>query len=134
VNEAALVDAISTARYVPLGRGPEVFDCWGLVLWVLGALGRAVPVDPMQAARTPREMVALFERHYRDRDWRRVSVGPDISDLSGAVLFFPRLERAVHVAVLVNGLVLDCERRVGVRQRTIAQLAGAKWEAATWVQ
>ena len=40
----------------------------------------------------------------------------------------------MHVAVVVNGLILDCEYRVGVRQRLPKDLSGLKWEAAKWAE
>ena len=74
MNEAGLVAAVATARYQPLGRGPEVFDCWGLVLHILEGLGLPVPLDPREAASNAREMLAIFGKHYREADWRRVEL------------------------------------------------------------
>lgn len=124
--EARLADWYSIKTYQPLGRGPDQFDCWGLVLDVLDRLGGPLPLDPMKAALRPAQMAEIFEAHYAPDDWR--SCGPD----TGAIAFFPRRACALHVGVCVAGGVLDISRAHGVRFRSIEEVGMLKVEFARW--
>ncbi len=124
--EPQLADWYSIKLYEPLGRGPDRFDCWGLVLDVLSRLGEPVPLDPMQAALRPGDMKEIFAAHFDADHWR------DSSPVTGAIAFFPRREAALHVGVCVAGGVLDICRAHGVRFRSLEEVGMLKVDFAKW--
>lgn len=123
----------ASARYELAGRGPR-FDCWGLVLAVIQRLGLPAPLDPGEGAASFEDMLNIVKRSYRAADWQRVDLRPDTIEASaGAVVFFPCQAQALHVGVVVDGGILDIERKGGrVRFRSLADIAFMKWECARW--
>lgn len=120
---AAYVDA----QYAPLGRGPVLFDCWGLVLDVRRRLGLSVPVDPMVAAQTPHEMAGIIAAAYRSDQWRQ----SDAYD--GAVIMFPAIARALHAGVCLADGIFDISARSGLRWRARSDPRLPRHEVVQWV-
>jgi cell wall-associated NlpC family hydrolase len=125
-GQADLVNRYLSARYQPLGRGPDVFDCWGLVLAVLRDLGCATPIDPMQYGSNPLEVRRLMAAHYQPSEWVRGDLEP------GALVFFPLLERASHVGVWLADGLLDVGRQTGARFRQKERFCHERFEVARW--
>jgi hypothetical protein len=116
------------ARYAPLGRGPVEFDCWGLVLEARRALRLPVPLDPMEAARSPSDMAAILARHLSAGDWRPAP------ERDGAIVMFPSLARALHCGVWADGGVLDISREAGLRWRPANQVRPMRREVIEWAR
>lgn len=125
--QASLVNRYLMADYQPLGRGPDNYDCWGLVLSVLGDLGCAQPIDPMAYGANPLEVRRLMSAHYAPDDWRASDLEP------GALVFFPKLDRAAHVGVWLAGGLLDIGRRTGARFRQKERFEHERFEVVKWV-
>lgn len=116
------------ARYAPLGRGPVEFDCWGLVLEARRLLRLPVPLDPMEAARTPSDMPGIIARHLQAGDWRPAP------EADGAIVMFPSLSRALHCGVCAEGGVLDISQAAGLRWRPANQVRLLRREVVEWAR
>jgi cell wall-associated NlpC family hydrolase len=95
------------------GRGPEAFDCWGLVLEVRRRLALALPPDIASGALTRDQIVELFHAT-RPEGWRR------IEPALGAIVL---AEDAAHAGVLVANRVLHTQARAGVVAWTLGHWA-----------
>jgi cell wall-associated NlpC family hydrolase len=109
--------------FVRGARGPDAFDCWGLVLEVRRRLGLALPPDFASAALTRAEVHALFSDAPWPAGWQRVapSHGAVVMSTSGA-----------HAGVLVGRLVLHTQARGGVMAWTLAHWTGVCGALECW--
>ena len=103
------------ARWEPNGRGPDVYDCWGLVMAVsAGVYGVVLPEVNYEGA------VAATIRGERGSDrWRRLH-GP----IEGCVvaMHHGNTKVPVHVGVYIGGYVIHCSRQRGVTCDTLDRL------------
>lgn len=97
--EDVIHDMLATT-YERGARGPDSYDCWGMVCEVARRMGWAVPYDPLEHAENPRELLAIFRTQVRAEDWKLT----DRHD--GAVAFFGKFEAARHAGIVINGGVL----------------------------
>jgi len=104
---AALQPFIGKA-YARGGRGPEAFDCWGLVLAVRGALGLVRPPDFGAPTLTAQEQAALAEASDLARAWPEVDAGA-LRD--GTIAYAWSM---AHAGVVIGGRVVHCVDRYGV--------------------
>lgn len=81
-------------------RGPDAFDCWGLVMAVFRRAGVDLK-DPTEYSDDPKiDGVDIFEKHRRDDEW--LPVTDELRPLD--VLLFGRsgYDAAIHCAVYVG--------------------------------
>ena len=69
--EIEAIVAAQSMDYLPCGRGPKAFDCYGLVLHLLGLLGLPVPPDPHQAASRASETAEIVQKNWNEQEWTR---------------------------------------------------------------
>ena len=109
--------------WVAGGRGPDAFDCWGLVVWVQGRhYGRTLPAIP---AENLRSIVANFGRHPERRRWQRVAAPAD-----GDGVLLRQARYSVHAGVWLacdGGGVLHCVQGAGVVFQKPRDLIAAGW-------
>lgn len=121
-----VVHELQLAEYEPLGRGPDRFDCWGLVLEVCRRMGWALPPDPMRAGESPSEIKKIFGAHGHRKDW---VFGPPSE---GSVVFFPRLEVAFHAGIIIAGGLFDIPLRAKPRFQPVNAWHLERLEFARW--
>lgn len=101
------------------GRGPDTYDCWGVVQAVLMRLGRPFPADwwvpeGERLATPPR----LMEAEMRSGRWQATA-----APAPGDVVALSHHRRIHHVGVLVPGNhILHATPTLGVAQTTWAGL------------
>lgn len=103
------------------GRGPETFDCRGLVLWVLGrkppeGLGLRLPPGAVWWSASHTEAVALMAEyltHAERSGWQAVSDGVRVGDV--VLEHAPGKRPHLHVVVGTDPLIaLGADVRGGV--------------------
>lgn len=95
------------------GRGPDTYDCWGLVEEALRRLGRTLPVTYMELDQASASARMVDE--VASGRWERAQV-PDVGDV--AVLSTNRVIH--HVGLLLpDGVLHTTERRGAVIQREL---------------
>jgi cell wall-associated NlpC family hydrolase len=94
-------------------RGPDAFDCWGLVLEVRRRLDLALPPDFASGELTRENLRDLFHAE-RPAGWRR------IEPALGAIVL---ANDATHAGVLVSNRVLHTQARAGVVAWTLGHWA-----------
>lgn len=104
-------------------RGPDAFDCWGLVLYVRRLLALPEPPDRASQELSSAEVRRLFREAWPE-GWR-VTEG---LAFGGIVL----ASNAGHAGVLVAGRVLHAQARTGVVAWTLGAWAAAFGPVATW--
>lgn len=117
-------------RYAVGAQGPDAFDCWGLVRYVLEHhYGIAVPefdVPPDNWVEANTLMTSAAEL----ANWRNV---PAMAD--GQVVMMARRRHPVHIglAVVANGRlgVLHCAQPAGVLFQALPGLQAAGWGRLT---
>jgi len=92
-------------------RGPDAYDCWGLVLALRGFLGLPVPPDVATGALTRDQAHVLFAAD-RPAGWRRVPL------CHGGILLAPC---AAHAGVHLAGRVVHAQATAGVVAWSLAQ-------------
>lgn len=125
MTEAECVNGLATAFHAPLGRGPQAFDCWGLVCETCRRMGWPVPFDPMEASGRPEGVQAIFEQHFQSGQWR------DSGAVSGAVAFFGEPARAYHAGIVIAGGVLEMSANRGLRHTPVHRVP-KNVEYRTW--
>lgn len=128
MNLTAWIGSALETRYLPGGRGPQNYDCWGLVCAACAACGLPMPPDPGVGARGPTGARALFDQHL-DRGGWQVLDGP----ADGAVAFVPRFETAVHAGIVLQGRVLHTSRATGPQWLPLGRYPFTDAEFARWV-
>ena len=96
-------------------RGPEAFDCWGLVLVLAQRCGRAVPPDWCSCDMSRAQQRALMVDESRSRTVRLA--GP----VEGAIAYS---ERGAHAGFVLHGRVIHAMRGAGV----------VAWSFGLWTQ
>ena len=117
-------------------RGPDAYDCWGLVVHALELMG--IPCTDDWAPENPacaRDLIAI-ERHNASR-WRRVPDG----DQPGRIALLGNAKRYFHVGVTVPRCrILHTTRETGavIQRPAMLRACGysriAFYEAAAWVR
>ena len=125
--ETVINDMLATT-YERGARGPDKFDCWGMVCEVCKRMGWAVPYDPLAHADNPRDLLAIFREQVRDEDWKRT----DCRD--GVVAFFGKFQAARHAGIAINGGVLHTRSDIGPQWIAPADLSDHKIEFAQWAR
>lgn len=125
MREAECVNSLCHITHSPLGRGPDTFDCWGLVCEVCKRMGWAVPFDPVEASLTPEGVGDIFGAHYDASQW--VDEGP----VSGAVVFFGGPDRAYHAGIMIAGGMLEISANRGLRHLPVSRIT-SRVEYRTW--
>ena len=90
-----------------LGRGPEAYDCWGLVIEVARRIGIEVPdygVDPDDPD-------SISDKFYEvEGNYKVVS-----SAQRGDIVLYKRMDGGLHFGIMVNSLdMLHVSRALGV--------------------
>jgi cell wall-associated NlpC family hydrolase len=80
-------------KYAHLARGPEIYDCYGLVLEITRR--RGIKIDDVPYADTLTDKNATIIAHIKT-EWRKVEVRP------GAVLVFGMTKMATHCGVAID--------------------------------
>ena len=99
----ALINAYIGKPYKYGARGPDAFDCWGLVLALRAALG--LPVPPDFSTRT---MAVLEQRRLM---FAALAPARLVDARHGAIAYS---ERHAHAGVFVHGRVVHAAYRAGV--------------------
>jgi len=99
-------------------RGPDAFDCWGLVLEMRRRLGLPVPPDPAGAAHplAPEAVRVLF-RDETPPEWTPGEL------THGAVILADEPRSGIHAGVHVAGRIVHAHPRAGV----------VAWSLGAWV-
>ena len=107
------------------GQGPDAFDCWGLVRWVMARqFGRELPAIPVDAADL-RTVLTVFRDHPERRRWRPVS-----APIDGDCVLMRQSRHPVHVGVWLNvdeGGVLHAVSGNGVVFQRLRDLLASGW-------
>ena len=94
------------------GRGPDAFDCWGLVRWCWGRhFAIEVPEIPVDAANL-RAVLSGFRHHPERRRWQAVE-----RSCEGDGVLMRQSRHPVHVGIWLavdGGGVLHAARDIGV--------------------
>lgn len=110
------------------GRGPEVFDCWGLFLAVQRSrFARDLPEIPVDALNL-RTVIQTFRDHPQRQHWRLVD-----SALEGDAVLMRQSRFCVHVGVWLaadGGGVLHCVQDSGVVFQSKSALTQHGWQIA----
>ena len=128
MNAEAVIDDMLATTYERGARGPDKFDCWGMVCEVCKRMGWTVPADPIAHSDDPRALLRIFRDEVKPHQWVRA----DRQD--GAIAFFGRLEAARHAGIVINGGVLHTQMLHGPDWLSPADLSDHKIEYALWAQ
>lgn len=118
------------ARYVGKpwvsgGRGPDSFDCWGLLHWVQRAeFGRELPSYPIPPAQKLR-VTATMERAAASGEWELLSVPRE-----GCAVGMSHHRKFHHVGCYTEadgGLVVHALEGKGVLAQPLARLRQDAW-------
>ena len=126
MTEAECVNSLAGITHAPLGRGPDAFDCWGLVCEVCKRMDWPVPFDPVEASECPQGVSDIFATHYKAGQW--VDEGP----VSGAVVFFGSPDSAYHAGIIIAGAMLEISSNRGLRHLPVSRIH-SKVEFRTWL-
>ena len=111
--------------YLAGGQGPDAFDCWGLVRWVMAQrFGRELPAIPLDAADL-RAVLAAFRDHPERQRWQLVSV-----PVEGDCVLMRQSRHPVHVGVWLDvdeGGVLHAVSGNGVVFQRVRDLLTSGW-------
>jgi cell wall-associated NlpC family hydrolase len=110
--------------WVPGGRGPAAFDCWGLLVHVYREhYGLTVPPYVGHHSEDIRENLRLFLKEARSGRWRELDIREAKRDGDAVALSMGR--RFHHVGVFLDldgGLILHALQGKGVIAQTAAGL------------
>jgi cell wall-associated NlpC family hydrolase len=103
---ADLIRPLLGAPFAWGGRGPEAYDCWGVVAAVLTGLGRPVPGDWIsdQAG-----ACRIMEAEVRSPRWRHL-----LSPITGAVVAMSTRQAIHHVGIVTPFGILTTTEALGV--------------------
>lgn len=106
--------------WVYLGRGPDNFDCWGFVVYVMGKIGVQAPSD-VDTFNDGIESVIL-------QGWVEIPSPEPFS-----IVTFGKGGVSSHVGVLVDGnLCYHCSENIGVAAHPLKVLTHKFSEARYW--
>jgi cell wall-associated NlpC family hydrolase len=107
------------------GQGADVFDCWGLVRWVMahrfGSQLPEIPVDPSDV----RAILTAFRDHPERRNWSLVA-----SPIEGDCVLMRQSRHPIHVGVWLaadGGGVLHAVEGSGVVFQRVRDLLVSGW-------
>ena len=107
------------------GQGPDAFDCWGLVRWVMAnRFGRALPAIPVGASDI-RAVLIAFRHHPERRRWSAVERPGE-----GDCVLLRRSRHPVHVGVWLaadGGGLLHAVEGTGVVFQRPRDLLASGW-------
>jgi|SRR6185436_16231995 len=119
--DEALEDLIG-APFSAGARGPDAYDCWGLVIALRRQLGLPIPPDYATGCLTRDQAHALFAAD-RPSGWRRVPLS------HGGILL---ANCAAHAGVYLAGRVVHAQATRGVDSWTLGQWSAAFGEVECW--
>ncbi|PHR83095.1 NlpC/P60 family protein [Henriciella sp.] len=122
-RQAIISDMLETT-YEVCGRGPEAYDCYGMVVEVCRRMGWPVPRDPLPHWDNPRDLLRIFNEQVRDEEWKRCAVS------EGAVAFVPKFAAARHVGIVIAGGILHTQAPVITGGETVSP-GGPEWLSLT---
>lgn len=107
------------------GQGPDAFDCWGLVRWVMAhRFGFALPAIPVDASDV-RAVLAAFRHDPERRRWSAIS-----NPVEGDCTLLRRSRHPAHVGVWLTadgGGVLHAVDGTGVVFQRPRDLLACGW-------
>lgn len=92
-----------------LGRGPDSYDCWGLVIEVSKRLGREVPDYEIN----PGDSKAIYSKYYEvELEYDVVSVPKE-----GDIVLYKRMDGGLHFGIMINfHKMLHVSKSLGVHK------------------
>lgn len=112
------------------GRGPDSYDCWGVVRVVAEAMGRVLP--DYEEANNVESVVRHIERETKTEKWRKV----DIPEPGDVVLLSTVPNLFHHAGILTEWGVLHAVPKRGVlisREPDLRAAGYVHMEAYRWV-
>jgi cell wall-associated NlpC family hydrolase len=107
------------------GRGPEDFDCWGLVCYVQRTHFQ-IEMPNFDAPKDWFNANVMIETHEERRNWTLAETGVD-----GDVVLMSRSRFPVHIGVVVQAGnrsgILHCLQNVGVIYQPETAMRGSGW-------
>jgi cell wall-associated NlpC family hydrolase len=88
-----MFDDLLGKPFSDFGRGPDTFDCWGLVIEVAGRLGIEVPDYGRIVPDTEQVWHAYVDHH---ADYVRSEIIP------GAIVLFRRMGSGLHFGIVID--------------------------------
>ena len=123
-----VINAMLATEYERGARGPDAWDCWGLVCEVCRLKNWPAPYDPLAHSDDPRGLLTIFRQHVLAEDWKLT----DCQD--GAVAFFGKFAAARHAGIVINGGVLHTREDTGPQWLAPEDLDEHKIEYALWAR
>ncbi len=107
------------------GQGPDAFDCWGLVRWVIARrFSRELPLIPIGAS-DARMILTAFRDHPERQNWSLVT-----NPIEGDCVLMRKSRHPVHVGVWLivdGGGVLHAIEGNGVVFQRVRDLTASGW-------
>lgn len=107
------------------GQGPDAFDCWGVVRWVMAhRFGRELPAIPIDASDL-RAILTAFRDHPERQRWSLVA-----SPAEGDCVLLRQSRHPIHVGVWLSvdgGGVLHAVEANGVVFQRVRDLLTCGW-------
>lgn len=132
---AVLINRLLGTPFRWNARGPDAYDCWGLVMEVRRAAGLVVPDEwGAWSTNTPdsnSEACGLMEAQIGrvPATWKR-----DSSPLEGAIVAMSTHQKIHHVGVATPFGVLDTTRQLGVTLNTVPRLRDLGYKRVEFYQ
>ena len=106
--------------YIKGARGPDAFNCWGLVVYV-GRRHYGLPIPDHQVEHDDRARILELVALERESDrWRALEAEARLK--AGDVVLFGRPDHQTHAGIYVGEGVLHAERRAGVCLTPLSEL------------
>lgn len=105
--------------YKKLGRGPDGFDCWGLV-WYLYKEYLEIDIELDCDKHDKEDIISAFELNRDSSNWVRTHKPENLD-----VCLMYKSGRPVHIGVFKDGLILNSIEKHGVlllKKATVKQL------------
>jgi cell wall-associated NlpC family hydrolase len=104
-------DDLIGKSFADMGRGPDAYDCWGLVLEISRRLGKHVP-DYGECHYW--DASHILEQYYIHKpDYERVTPPPELGD----IVIYKRMSGELHFGVVVDEhCFLHAGPKIGVRK------------------
>lgn len=131
---AAILAALIGKPYRERGRGPEAFDCWGLVAHARPRLfGGPVLPDADIAPAEVRRVARAFADPRRRAGWTALPVPRPFDAPDGAIVMMARGDIPHHVGLWLRpeGAMLHCCAAQRVVMDRLGHLAAAYWRITT---
>lgn len=133
-GRAAILAALIGKPYQERARGPDAFDCWGLVHHARPLLvgGPALPDEDIDPAAT-RRVARAFADPARRAGWMSLPIPAPFAAPDGAIVMMARGDLPIHVGLWLQperGLLHCCAAQRVVLDR-IGHLTAAYWRITT---